>query len=601
MPPARQWLEAYAWSSLTQWVLNMFDVLIKNGLFFDGSGAPGAIRHIGIRDGKVAAISASPLDESGCGEIIDAQARWVTPGFVDMHTHYDAELVAAPALKESIRHGVTTVMIGSCSISMVLSPAEDCADLFTRVESVPRQHVLPLLKERKHWSSAREYAAFLDQHPLGPNICSFLGHSDLRVAVLGLERSVDAHYKPTEADLQHMQRLLEEALDEGLLGLSSMTNPWDKLDGDRERSKSLPSVYAPWREYARLNKVLRRRQLIHQGAPNLVTKINVLAFLWDSMGLWLRKPLKTTLITLMDAKADPWLAPILGPLTRLANRLTQADFRWQTLPVPFETYADGMEFVVFEEFPAGQAALHLASHDLRNELFRDPAYRQQFRQDVDMRFGPRVWHRDFDDAWIVACPDASVVGKTVGELARTRQQHPGDLFLDLLVEHGPHLRWRTVLANHRPEVVAKLVAEPSTLIGFADSGAHIRNMAFYNFALRFLKLVRDAQATGTPVMPLEKAIWRLTGELGEWFGVDAGLLAIGKRADLVVIDPTKLDDSLSQYQEAPMEAFGGLQRMVNRGSAVDCVLINGRIAFADDNFAEDLGKTRGFGQFLRAG
>ena len=579
----------------------MFDVLIKNGLFFDGTGAPGAIRHIGVRDGKVAVISASPLYEGDCKQVIDASERWVTPGFVDMHTHYDAELVAAPALKESVRHGVTTVMIGSCSISMVLSSAEDCSDLFTRVESVPREHVLPLLKERKQWNSAQEYAAFLDQHPLGPNICSFLGHSDLRVAVLGLERAVDAAHKPSEAELQRMESLLEEALDEGLLGLSSMTNPWDKLDGDRERSKSLPSVYAPWREYARLNKVLRRRQRIHQGAPNLVTKINVLAFLWDSMGLWLRKPLKTTLITLMDAKADPWLAPILGPLTRLVNRLTQADFRWQTLPVPFETYADGMEFVVFEEFPAGQAALHLASHDLRSELFKDPAYRQRFREDVDKRFGPRVWHRDFDDAWIVACPDQTVVGKSVGELARQSAQHPGDLFLDLLVEHGPRLRWRTVLANHRPQVVAKLVAEPSTLIGFADSGAHIRNMAFYNFALRFLKLVRDAEASGKPIMPIEKAVWRLTGELGEWFGVDAGLLTVGKRADIVVLDPQRLDDSLNQYHEAPMEAFGGLQRMVNRGSAVNHVLINGRVAFSGESFAAELGQTRGFGQFLRAG
>ena len=579
----------------------MFDVLIKNGLFFDGTGAPGAIRHIGVRDGKVAVISASPLYEGDCKQVIDASERWVTPGFVDMHTHYDAELVAAPALKESVRHGVTTVMIGSCSISMVLSSAEDCSDLFTRVESVPREHVLPLLKERKQWNSAQEYAAFLDQHPLGPNICSFLGHSDLRVAVLGLERAVDAAHKLSEAELQRMESLLEEALDEGLLGLSSMTNPWDKLDGDRERSKSLPSVYAPWREYARLNKVLRRRQRIHQGAPNLVTKINVLAFLWDSMGLWLRKPLKTTLITLMDAKADPWLAPILGPLTRLVNRLTQADFRWQTLPVPFETYADGMEFVVFEEFPAGQAALHLASHDLRSELFKDPAYRQRFREDVDKRFGPRVWHRDFDDAWIVACPDQTVVGKSVGELARQSAQHPGDLFLDLLVEHGPRLRWRTVLANHRPQVVAKLVAEPSTLIGFADSGAHIRNMAFYNFALRFLKLVRDAEASGKPIMPIEKAVWRLTGELGEWFGVDAGLLTVGKRADIVVLDPQRLDDSLNQYHEAPMEAFGGLQRMVNRGSAVNHVLINGRVAFSGESFAAELGQTRGFGQFLRAG
>src|SRR3990167_11472508 len=129
--------------------LPMFDVLIKNALFFDGTGAPGVVRYLGIRDGKLACIIASVLDEQGCGQVIDAQNRWVTPGFIDMHTHYDAELVAAPALKESVRHGVTTVMIGSCSISMVLSGPEDCSDLFTRVESVPREHVLPLLQDRK--------------------------------------------------------------------------------------------------------------------------------------------------------------------------------------------------------------------------------------------------------------------------------------------------------------------------------------------------------------------------------------------------------------------------------------------------------------------
>jgi N-acyl-D-aspartate/D-glutamate deacylase len=579
----------------------MYDLVINNGLFFDGLGSAPAIRHLGIRDGRLVTLSSEPLPGTEAARVLDAGGRWVMPGFIDMHTHYDAELVAAPALQESIRHGVTTVVIGSCSISMVLSQPEDCADMFTRVESVPREHVLPLLQERKTWNSAAEYVAFLDQHALGPNVCSFLGHSDLRVAVLGLERAVDAAYQPSEAELQRMQQLLGEALDQGLLGLSSMTNPWDKLDGERERSKSLPSVYAPWREYARLNKVLRRRGAIHQGAPNLVTKYNVLAFLWDSMGLWLRKPLKTTLITLMDVKTDPWLARVLGPLTRWVNRLTQADFRWQTLPVPFETYADGMEFVVFEEFPAGEAALHLASHDLRSELFKDSDYRRRFREDVDKRFGPRVWHRDFDDAWIVDCPDAGAVGHSVGELARKRGMHPGDLFLDLLVEHGPRLRWRTVIANHRPQVVEKLVAEPSTLIGFADSGAHIRNMAFYNFGLRFLKLVRDAQLRGKPVMPLEKAVWRLTGELAQWFALDAGVLALGRRADLVIINPEKLDEQLSQYHEAPMQAFGGLQRMVNRGDAVDCVIINGKTAFQAGEFASELGSSRGFGQFLRGG
>lgn len=578
----------------------MFDVIIKNGLLFDGTGAAGQTRHLGIRDGKLVANSATPLNERDCGEVIDATNRWVTPGFVDMHTHYDAEVLAAPALGESVRHGVTTVMIGSCSISMVLSEPEDCSDLFTRVESVPRQYVLPLLKERKDWRTPRGYVEFLEKHPLGPNVASFLGHSDLRVAVMGLQRAVKQNEVPTESELEQMARRLDEALDEGLLGLSSMTNPWDKLDGDRVRSKALPSVYAPWSEYQRLNDVLRRRGRIHQGAPNLVTKYNILAYLMESMGVWGRKPLRTTLITLMDVKVDPWIASLLGPVTKWLNRLMNADFRWQTLPVPFETYADGMEFVVFEEFPAGQAALHLANLNERRELFKDPDYRLKFRRDVEKKFGPRVWHRDFDDAWIVECPDSSVVGKSVGELARERQAHPGDLFLDLLVAHGEKLRWRTMIANHRPDVLEKLVAEPATLIGFADSGAHIRNMAFYNFPLRMLKLVRDAELRGKSIMPIEKAVWRLTGELGEWFGLDAGVLREGCRADVVVIDPEKLDDRLSEYHEAPIPEFGGLNRMVNRGEAVDAVLVNGKTAFRHGSIASDLGKTRGYGTFLRA-
>src|SRR4051794_18101034 len=108
-----------------------FDVIVKNGLFFDGTGAPGARRHVGIRDGEVACSSAEPLDEAGCPSVIDASGCWITPGFLDLHTHYDAELIAAPALRESVRHGVTTVAVGSCSISTILSDPEDCSDLFT--------------------------------------------------------------------------------------------------------------------------------------------------------------------------------------------------------------------------------------------------------------------------------------------------------------------------------------------------------------------------------------------------------------------------------------------------------------------------------------
>lgn len=570
-----------------------FDVVLSGGLYFDGTGAPGQVRHVGLRDGRVAAVSEAPLDTTGA-QVIDARGRWVVPGFVDLHTHYDAELIAAPALSESVRHGVTTVAVGSCSISTILSEPEDCSDLFTRVESVPRAQVLPLLRREKTWRTPAEYVDFLRRQPLGANVCAFLGHSDLRTRVLGLGRAVDGRVRPTEAELTEMERWLGEALDVGLLGLSSMTNPWDKLDGDRYRSRALPSAYASWGEYRRLNRLLRTRGAILQSAPNLVTAVNSLLFLAESAGLRLRKALKTTLITLADAKASPGLHRVVSFMTRVCNRLLGGDLRWQTLPVPFEVYADGMELVVFEEFGAGREALHLADQLARNTLMQDEAYRRRFRRDYEVKLSPRVWNRDFYQAEIVGCPDASVVGQTFGQVADARGLHPVDAFLDLMVAHGERLRWRMTIANHRPHEVDRMIADPGALVGFADSGAHIRNMAFYSFPLRMLRHVVERHT-----MPLERAVWRLTGELGDWLGVEAGHLRLGDRADLVVIDPAGLDARLDAYHEAPMEGLSGLVRMVNRSeAAAEWVLIRGRVASHRGVIEPSLGRALGFGQFL---
>jgi N-acyl-D-glutamate deacylase len=579
-----------------------YDVVIANGLFFDGTGAPGEPKHLGIEGGRVVTASATPLPTAGCPHVVDARGCWVMPGFLDLHTHYDAELIAAPSLGESVRHGVTTVTVGSCSISAILSDPEDCSDMFTRVESVPREQVLPLLRARKTWSTPAEYRTFLDRHPLGANVTTFLGHSDLRTRVLGLGRAVDRDCRPSDDELAAMERWLEDALDQGFLGMSSMTNPWDKLDGDRFRSAKLPSTYATWGEYRRLNRVLRRRGRILQSAPNLVNKANALLFMLESAGLGVRTPLRTTLITLADPIATPGVHRAIGTLTRLVNDLLGGNMRWQTLPVPFEVYSDGIDLVVFEEFGAGRAALHLADEVARNTLMKDPAYRRRFRHDYEARFTPRVWQRDFDQAFIVACPDGTVVGKSVGQVARERGSHPVDTFLDLVVEHGKKLRWHTIIANNRPAEVAWMMSQPSALIGFSDAGAHIRNMAFYSFPLRMLAQVRKAEQAGKPIMPIEKAVWRLTGEIADWLDVDAGHLRPGDRADLVVVDPLALDGRLDAYHEAPMEGLDGLVRMVNRSDGVvRATLINGRVAFEHGAFGSALGRERGFGQFLPAG
>ncbi len=578
-----------------------FDLILRGGTFFDGTGAPGLRRDIGIRDGLVAEIAPSlAAHEARAARVIDVEGQWVMPGFIDNHTHYDAELLLAPGLGESVRHGVTTVCIGSCSLSTILSTPEDCADMFSRVEALPREHVLGALAD-KSWWSPEAYIDKVESLDLGPNVMSYLGHSDLRVSVMGLERATSPDARPTEAELTEMEAGLQRALDAGLLGLSCMTNPWDKMGGDRVRSRALPSTYARVAEYRRFHEFLRERDAILQSAPNITTKYNAILYLLDSAPLWRSKALKTTLITLADVKAEPWLSRAVARASEWFNARLGANVRWQSVPMPFEVYADGIDLVVFEEFGAGEEALHLVDQIARNALFRDPAYRRRFRKDYDKRFGPRVWHRDLYDAEIVSAPDASLAGRTFGELSDERGEHPVDTFLDLVIAHGTALRWRTTIANHRPERVREIAASPSVHVGFADSGAHIRNMAFYNFPLHLLRMARDAEARGEPFMSVAAAIHRVTGEIGRWFGVDAGELRVGARADIAVVDPAALDDSLDAYHEAEVDVFGGLSRMVRRNDAtVRATIIGGGVAYERGRFAEDFGRTP-FGRFLRRG
>ncbi len=352
------------------------DLIVSGGTFFDGTGAPPRRADVGIRDGRVVTVSEVPLEPGSGTRVVDAAGRWVMPGFVDAHTHYDAELTVAPGLNESVRHGVTTVLVGNCSISAVYSSPE---------------------------------------------------------------------------------------------------------------------------------------------------------------------------------------------------------------------------------FGSGREALHLRD-EMRNEMLQEEAYRRWFRQDFGKRFSPRVWHRDFDDATVTECPDASLVGRTIGDVARERGVHPVDCYLDLVVEHGTGLRWTTPIANTRPKVQERLLRTPGITIGFSDAGAHLRNMAFYDFGLCLLRTVHEAQRERRPFMSVEQAVHKLTGELADFYGVDAGRLHEGARADLVVVDPAGLTSAVDGYHEAVFEELGGISRMVNRNdAAVHATVVSGTAVYEAGEFADGYGRDFATGRFLPAG
>ena len=395
-----------------------------------------------------------------------------------------------------------------------------------------------------------------------------------------------------------MEAMLAEALDAGFVGMSAQQLLFDKLDGDLCRSRTLPSTYTRGREMRGLRGILRRRGRALQAGPDASHPHTIVTQALGSIGLF-RRPLKTSLLSAADVKSNPYAIWAMGPVARGVNRLG-GNFRWQHLPVPFEVYADGIDLVVFEEFGAGAAALHLRDEVERNALMRDEDYRRQFRGDYENRMGVRVWHRDFFDAEIVGCPDESLVGKSFGQVGVDRNLHPVDAFLDLVLDYGRDLRWRTTISNHRPDVLKKMAREPGIQMGFSDAGAHLRNMAFYNMGLRLLRHVHDAEKAGKPFMSVEHAVHRLTGELADWYRLDAGHLRVGDRADVVVIDPEHLDATLDEYAEATVEQYGGLSRMVNRNDdTVTAVLVGGRTVYRDGELSEIVGRQR-TGRFLRA-
>lgn len=578
----------------------MQTTIIRNGLYFDGLGNKGVPKDVVIKNNKIEAVlDKAPAIENA--KEIDATGKWIMPGLLDIHAHYDAELEVLPALEESVRHGVTTVVIGNCSLSAALGKEEEIVDLFARVENIPAKVLSNWLIGNIKWKNVKEYYDHLDTVPVGPNIASFLGHSNLRMHVMGLERSF-TEKNATEDELKKMESIVSDALDAGFLGVSIDMLPfhrWAGVYAPQFTGYSVPSQLAPRSEYKRIANVLRNRNRVLQITPNALDKTSFATITRLSQGGFFKKTLKTTIVAALDLKSNERIYHLLKLLGFLGNKILRTDMKFQTLAVPFMNYGDGPVTPLFEEFPCMIKAIS-ADEAGRRAMFTNPEFRKQFVKEWNHK-SASVFPKALKEMWVVKSPVESHVGKNFVQIAEEAKVEPVEHFMNLLAEYDTQIRWKCETSNHRESVRMELLSNENCFPGFNDSGAHNLNMAFHDGALHLLK-----QAVRHPnIMSIEKAIYRLTKEPADYLGIDAGDISVGKRADLVVIDPTRFESDLNTDPiEDYHEQFEGSYRLVKRsGKVVQHVFINGNEAYTNNGevkFHEALGKEKIFGQLLRS-
>lgn len=622
-----------------------WDLLITDALVFDGLGAPPRSVDVAVKDGRVAAVGLK-LDPSEATEHVSAPGQWLMPGLWDIHTHYDLEVELDPTLKESVRHGTTTVVFGNCSLGLAYGHQRDgeqdpIVDCFARVENIPKP-ILEAVADRASWSSSGDYLDHLETLRLGPNVAALLPHSMLRVQVMGLKASITR--QPTPDELGRMERLVDSAMEEGFVGLSTDALPFHYLANDPHRRSKIPTQYMRFSELRRLTEVVRRWGRVWQATPAKNDPLLILRDFALTSGRLFGRPLKVTAVAALDLHTNRSLAVLGRVLSRVFNsRALSGFFRLQALAAPFETWAQGPITPLSEEVEELRALNEpdLEDRDARRAVLKDPEFRDRFvrmwtrgrtgfglarllrwlrREDVALT-------RRLEDMVVHSSPIPSWAGTSLREVfERARSWQSGlrenidpkesEIFAGAPPLDGPYvgadahfllhlfetldteLWWKTVTANRDPKQVERLLTHPLMLPGFADSGAHLTNMAFHDAGLRGLKLLaqRGLDAVARHVHRSSKAP-------AELFGIGGvGSLEVGMQADLLLLDPERLAswNDAESVRQIQCEVYAH-PRLVNRSDGVvRGVWIRGARAWDGKDFAPELG-ARPMGRCLRAG
>ena len=602
------------------------DTIIKNGLVFDGSGDIPVTEDIAILDGNIVAQGKN-LDDSLAAEVIDAFGQWVMPGLVDVHTHYDLEIEITPGLPESVRHGTTTVVMSNCSLGLAFGAQRKDNDdpivsCFARVENMPK-HVLKKVADKVHWDSSDSYLEHLNTLNLGPNIVPMIPHSMLRIEVMGLEESVSRH--PTSDELTRMKNLLQKGMEEGYAGFSTDALPFHFLANDPNRNKQIPTQFAPFSEIKALTSIVRDYGRVWQATPPKDSPPKVVRTFLLTSGLLHKKPLKTTVVAALDVSSNGSIVKLATTLSRVLNsKLLNGRFYMQALAAPFKIWSDGPFNPLSEEIDELRELIETDLEDraARRLILDSPEFQKRFRAmwmtgkqgfniarlKRKMRREDYAFNRTLSDMFIDSCPITSWEGQSfqsVLEMVIAGERPEGfeavkdeaDLMIAMFKVFDTDLVWSTTSANRDPKLTRKLLMDTVLLPGFNDSGAHLTNMAFYDCNLRALKLAQEGGDKDVSYM-----VKRLTRDVSEIFGIKAGTLNIGAKADITIINPKTLSfyDGEANVQRIHREEFDHDQLVNRSDGVVTATIIGGKTAWKNNTFADNLNYET-FGRVMTAG
>ena len=601
------------------------DLYIKNGLMFDGSGEYPVINDIAISKGLVVAVGKN-LKVAKSVDTIDASNEWVMPGLLDIHTHYDLEIEVSPGLKESIRHGTTTVVMSNCSLGLAFGSQrknneDPIVSCFARVENIPK-HVLKKVADKVYWNSSSEYIQHLNKLKLGPNVVPMIPHSMLRIEVMGLKDSVSRN--PTLKELDKMKFLLKQGLDEGYVGFSTDSLPFHFLANDPNRKKQIPTQFAPFSELKSLTSIVRDYDRVWQATPPKDNPFKVVRTFLLTSGRLYKKPLKTTVVAALDIKSNGSIIKLARTLARVLNsKLIGGKFYMQALGAPFKIWSDGLFNPLSEEIDEMRELIETDLDDrqarvliLENEDFQKRFKKMWMKGKAGLNLArlrrlvnreDYAFNRNLSDMFIDRCPISRWVGLSFQEVYddikagnvpigfESIKDEP-DFVLAMLKVFDTDLVWNTTSANRDPYQTRKLLMDPLLLPGFNDSGAHLTNMAFYDCNLRSLNIAQEGG-----ILDVSYMVKRLTRDAANIFGIEGGQIKVGERADITIVNPEKLDvyDGENNVQRIYREDFDH-EQLVNRSDGVvTATIVSGRAIWHNSKFANDINKSK-YGKCLLA-